>query len=149
MVAAPVGVIARVGHSCNADKLFGAYKVEKLFPHRCQVYKVAALSEIFLRNLQLCHHRCMLNLVEQRSIRLARLEVERTVLCLQNNIAAELSVEVFKLCNGLHYAVFALMIAVNEAAPYDQSAVRGKSFCKHVGSLGMCAVIVAGAGLSF
>ena len=81
-MAAPVGVVANVCHSCNAHKRLRLYKLEKLLPHWCKVYKMNALSEILLCDLQFCHQRCLFHYVENRSVRLSGLEVERSVLAL-------------------------------------------------------------------
>ena len=58
---------------------------------------MGGLSEILLRNLQFGHLRRLRHLVEDGRIGLTGLEVEWTILRLQDNILAELSVTGFEL----------------------------------------------------
>ena len=58
---------------------------------------MSRLSKILLRNLQLSHLRRLRHLVEDGRIGLTGLEVEWTILRLQDNILAELSVAGFEL----------------------------------------------------
>ena len=149
MMAAPVGVVADVGYACYALQFVGRHKGEELLPHRGEICEMDALSEIFLRNLQLRHKRCLLYLVEHRSIRLTRLEVERTVLCLKDYIVAEESVLALELSDSLLHTILALvLVAIHETAPHHDAAVGFQRVGKHIGTIGVCAVIIAGAGLS-
>ena len=67
--------------------------VEELLPHRAEVDEVLRVPEVLLRDLQLGHDRRLRHRAEQRVERLARLEVERAVLHLHDDVRAELAVE--------------------------------------------------------
>ena len=91
---------------------------------------MARLSQIFLCYLQFHHVRGFLNLVEHRAIRLAWLEVERSVLGLKDNIRAELAVEWFELRHRLLHSVFAFVVGtIYKAAPHHNTAIRLQGVC--------------------
>ena len=167
MVTAPVLVQSDVGHAGGPPQFSPCGKctfrsplllegigraleaIEELRPHGAEVDQMAALPEIFLRNLQLGHHRRLLQLVEERAVGLARLEVERAVLDLYDDVLAELPVEGLELVDGLHHAVgVALVIAIDEGAPHDDATVGSHCVGQHVGTLGVRALVVARAGLA-
>ena len=109
-----------------------------------------ALPQVLLGNLQFGHLGGLLHLVEDRSVRLAGLEVERAVFRLQDDVVAELSVESGKLAHGLHHAVLALVLGtVDEGTPHHDTAERLQRVGQHVGSVGMTAPVVERARLSF
>ena len=108
-----------------------------------------ALPKVLLRDLQFGHLRCVLHLVEDGGIGFAWLEVERSVLRLQDDVLAELPVAGFELADGLHHAVFALVLsAIDERAPHDDATVRPQCVGQHVGTVGMRATVVERARLS-
>ena len=59
------------------------------------------MSKILLSNLELNHRLCLLQRTEKRTERLARLKINWTVLYLNDDIVAELSVERHKLLISL------------------------------------------------
>ena len=71
---------------------------------------MARLTEILLRNLQLHHVGCLLNLVEDRTVWLTGLEVQRTILSLQDDIITELTVQWFELRYSLLHTVLTLVV---------------------------------------
>ena len=102
-----------------------------------------------MRNLQLYHVGCADYLVENRAVRLTRLEVERAVLRLQDNILTEQSVQRLELRDGLFYTIFALVVGtIDKAAPHDNAAMRLQGVSQHVGTLGMGTVVVARSRLA-
>ena len=96
MMTTPIGVFSDVGNTSYTFQLLRIDKLEKLFPHGSQIYQMPTLSKVFLRNLQLSHLRCLLDIVENRSIRFTWLEIQRTVLGLQDNIIHKLTIQRFK-----------------------------------------------------
>ena len=149
MVAAPVAVLADVGHTSHASQPLRLYIAEKLLPQGSQVDQVARLSGVLLRNLQLGHIGGLANLVEDGAVWLARLEVERSVLGLQDDILAEIAVQRLELRDGLLHAVFALVVgSIDEATPDDGAAVRLQCVSQHIRTFGVGAVVVARTGLS-
>ena len=110
---------------------------------------MARLAEILLRNLQLGHVGRLANLVEDGAVGLARLEVERSVLGLQDDVRTEFPVEGLELGDGLLHAVFTLVVGtVDKAAPHDDAAEGLQRLGQHVGTVGVRPFVVAGAGLS-
>ena len=109
-----------------------------------------ALTEVFLGNLKFRHHRGLPNLVENRSVWFTGLEVEGTVLCLQDNILTEESVLRLELSYCLLHTVLTLMlVAIDETTPHHNAAIWFEGIGKHIGTVGMSAVVVAGTWLSF
>jgi hypothetical protein len=96
-MAAPVGIQSNICDSSDTHEFLWGYKPEELTPHRCQIDQMSRLSQILLGNLQLCHLRCLTDIIEDGGVRFARLEVERTVLLLQDHVVAELPVKVREL----------------------------------------------------
>src|SRR3546814_1123144 len=80
---------------------------------------------------------------------LARLEIHGAVLDLEDDVGGERAVERLELAIRLPGAVLGIVGRIDEGAPDDDAVVRAKRGGKHVGALGMAAVIVAGAGLAF
>ena len=68
-------------------------EVERLLPHRHQEDRVAALAEVLLGDLQLDRLVGVLQRAEQRRRRLAHLEVDRSVLDLDDDVVVEPAVE--------------------------------------------------------
>ena len=150
MVAAPVGVAAYVCHSRYACHRLRLDVREKLLPHWGEEHEVLAVAKIFLCDLQLRHKRRLLYFVEDWSVRLARLEVERTVLCLEYYVLTELSIDGQELGYRLLYAVFTLvLVAIDEATPHHYAAVGLQGIGKHVGTVGVTTVVVARTRLPF
>ena len=122
-MAAPVAVQADISHTSDTLQLLCRDLLEELLPHGSEVDQVARLSQIFLSDLQFHHVGGLFNLVEDSTVWLTRLEVERSVLGLQDNIRSELPVERFEFADGLLHTVLALMVgSIDEAAPHDDAA---------------------------
>ena len=73
---------------------------------------------------------------EQRTVRLARLEVHGAVLDLDNHVVGKLSVERHELLVGLIGTVAALRI-IHEGTPHHHAIVRLQHPSQHIGSVGM------------
>src|SRR5574344_743015 len=143
-MTAPVGIPADVGYSRNAVETIWTDETEELFPHRCQIYQLTALSCVLLCNLEFHHLGCVMQLVEDRRVRFAWLEVERSILGLQRHIVGKLSVERFKLAHGLHHTVFILVIStIDERTPDNDAPIRFECTCEHVGTLCVRTVIIS------
>ena len=123
--------------------------VEELLPHRRQVHEVVGLAEVLLRDLQLRHQRRLRHRAEQRMERLARLEVERAVLDLDEDVRAELSVERDELRVGALDAIGIDVRVVDEGAPHDDAAVGRERVGEDVGAVRMGAAVVLRPGLPF
>ena len=110
---------------------------------------MARLSQVLLGNLQLHHVGCLLNLVEDRTVWLTGLEVQRTVLGLQNHVVAELAIQGLELRHGLLHAVFTFVVgAIDKATPHHNTLVRLQRISQHIGTIGMRALVIARARLS-
>ena len=150
-MSAPVRVVARIGHSGNAlqSALHRIDIAEKLFPHRSKIDQVERLPGIFLRDLQLSHLGCLCHIVEDRCIRLARLEVKRSVLGLKDDIVVKQPVHGLELRHGLHHTVLAFVVGtIDKRAPDDRAAIGFQRVGEHVRTVGMASVIVSRSGLS-
>ena len=104
-------------------------------------------TQILLRNLELHHHLRLLHGGEQRAIWLARLEVDGTVLDLDNHVVGKLAVQRHKLQAGLVGTIGALG-RIDEGTPHDDALMRLQHLAQHVGTVGMRASEVLGAGLT-
>ena len=90
-----------------------------------------------------------MDVVEDWGIRFTGLEVERTVLRLQDHVVAKLAVEVSELRDSLFHTILTLMLgAIDERAPHDDATERFHRIGQCVGTVGMGAVIVEGTRLS-
>ena len=96
-MTAPVGIITYIADSGNTFQLVRGNEREEFLPHGTKIYKVLTLTGVFLCNLKFRHLIGLLHVVEDRCVWFTWLEVEWTVLALQKNVVAELSVEVFEL----------------------------------------------------
>ena len=102
--------------------------------------KLTAAQENLLR---------LTDIVEDRGVWLTGLEVERTILRLQDHVVSKLSVEVLKLRYSLFHTVFTgVGGSIDERAPHDDASVGSDGFCQHIGTVGMGTVIVEGTWLS-
>ena len=117
-------------------------RVEELLPHRRQVHEVGRLAEVLLRDLQLGHQRRPRHRAEERAERLARLEVERAVLHLHDDVVAEAAVERHELQVGALDAIGIDLRRVDERAPHDDAAVRRDGVGQHVGAVGVRPLVV-------
>ena len=88
-MATPIGVVAHIAHSGNCFEAVGGNKVKEFFPHWGQIDEVFALSCVLLCDLELHSLRRFVHVIEDWSVGFSWLEVERSVLTLQNYIAAE------------------------------------------------------------
>ena len=121
--------------------------VEEFLPHRPQVHEVLRLTEVFLRRLDLRQRGRLLQRAEQRMKRLARLEVNRAVLDLDEDVRTELSVEPGELDVGAFRPVGIDVFVVDERAPDDVSAVLSHGVAEHVGPLRVVPAVVLRARL--
>ena len=111
---------------------------------------MATLPQIFLGDLQLHHIRRLLNLVEDWTIGFARLEVQRPIFGLQDDIIAEQSVQRLKFRNSLFYTILTLVIGtIYKTTPHHNTIKWFQGISQHVGSIGMCTVVVARTRLPF
>ena len=107
------------------------------------------MTQVLLRYLQFGHLLRVLHLVEDGSVRLTWLEVQRAVLRLKDDVRAELPVQLGKLRDGLLYTVFTLMLGtVDKRSPHHDAAIGLQRVGQHVGTVGMSASVVEGTGLS-
>ena len=124
MMSAPVLIQSDIGYTCDTDQFLGFYECEELLPHGCKIDQVPTLTEVFLCNLQFCHLRCFLHVTEDRCVWFAGLEIEWTVLGLQNDVIAEFTIEFSKLTYSLIHAVFTMMFGtIYERAPDDDTLI--------------------------
>ena len=123
--------------------------IEKFFPHRAQVHQMLALPEVFLRRLNFGEHRCLLEGSKQRMKRLARLEIERAVFDLQEDVRAELTVELGEFDVSPLRTVGIDIFIVNERTPNDVAAVRRNGVGQHACAFRMIAAVILRPGLSF
>ena len=81
--------------------------------------------------------------------RLARLEVERAVLHLHEDVVAEAAVERRELQVGALDAIGIDLVVVDEGAPHHDAAVRRDGVGQHVGAVGVRALVVLRPRLAF
>ena len=166
-MAAPVAVVARVGHARDAgerlvveaavddprDRRAGALRegvgLQAFAEEGREEGEIGALAEIFLGDLQLEHLRRARHGAEERVHGLAGLEVDRAVLDLHQHIRPELAVQRLELVVGLLRPVVRDVLVVDERAPHHDAAVRRERVGQHVGAVGMGAAIILRAGLAF
>ena len=154
--AAPVPVRSHVGDAGEALDLLphrrpGAARVgvgaEHLLPQRREERQMGVLAEVFLGDLELHHQRRPGHGAEQWTERLARLEIERPVLYLEQHVLAERAVLRREFIVRLADAVGGDRARVDERPPHHDAAVRGQGIGQHVGAVGMRAAVVLWAGL--
>ena len=142
----PVDVVAHIAHGTYGTQGTRTDVLEELRPHGRQVSQVVGVPQILLRELELHHQVGVLHRREQRTVGFARLEVHRTVLHLHDDVVHELSVERQEFIVRLLGTVIAGG-SIDEGTPHDAVGLQRRS--QHVGSFGMCAMIVTGTGLPF
>ena len=105
-------------------------------------------AEIFLGDLEFHHQRRPGHGAEQRMEGLARLEVDRAVLDLDEDIVAEPAVErlEFRIC--LLVPVLGILGGIDEGPPHQDAAMRGERIRQHVRPFGMGAMIIGRARLA-
>ena len=99
-------------------------------------------TKVLLRDLQFCHYGCRFQAGKQRTIGLARLEIDGSVLDLQDDIVEELPVEGLELLVGLLGTV-GVVGSIDKSAPHDDAFVRLQCLRQHVCPFGMTTTIVA------
>ena len=99
------------------------------------------MTKIFLSDLHLRHHCSVFKLSEQRAERFTRLEVDRTVLDLDDHIVLELAVERYEFKAGLHGSVRGLCV-VYERPPHHDATERCDCVSEHVRAVSMGTAIV-------
>ena len=93
-------------------------------------------TKILLRDLELHHHRGLLQRSEQRTIRLTGLEVDGAVLDLDDHIVGKLTIEGHELLTGLVGTIAALGI-IYEGTPHHDTFMGLQCTCQHIGTIGM------------
>src|ERR1051326_1770593 len=124
-------------------------RVEKLTPHRRQKNEVIREAEILLRDLQLGHHLRPWHHAEERMKRLPRLEVDWSILYLQQHIRRKLSVERLQIFVSRAAAVVTRLLVVDKRAPHDDSMMRRNGSREHVCAVGMRAIVSSWSRLAF
>ena len=149
MVTAPVLVQSDVGHTCYTHQFFWCYVAEELAPHWGEVNQMTALSQILLSNLQLSHLFGVFDVIEDRSVWFAWLEIQRTILRLQYDVVSELAIQWCKLAYSLLNTILTLVCsAIYKAAPHYDTTIRLNSIGQHIGTISMRALIVERTWLS-
>ena len=156
-VATEIGIVAHVCHTCYGTILValevvgivGVFLniVEELLPHRSEETDVVAVSEVFLSNLKLCHLLCLRHSAKEWAVWLTWLEVDRTVLNLDNHVIHKLAVQILELYVSLLCTVWVAW-TIDERTPHDYSAKWLECLGKHVRSVGMSATEVHRSRLS-
>ena len=136
MVATPVGIIADIGHTCHRFQAGGLHKREEFLPHRCEIDQMVGGAEILLGDLELHHHRSLLHRSKQRAIGLTWLEVDGTVLNLDDDVVGKLTVERHKLQTGLICTVWTLR-CIDKGAPHHNTLVGLEHPSQHIGTIGV------------
>ena len=136
MMSAPVGVVANIGHSRHSPKAARPDEGEELAPHRRQIDQVIGRAQILLCDLELHHHRRVAQSREERAVRLPRLEIDRSVFNLNDDIVGKLTIERHKLIVRLIGAVGAFWV-VDESPPHHDALVRFEHSRQHVGPVSM------------
>ena len=154
MAARPVAVRAGVGDPRHAGRERLRHRavpgagVERFLPQRREEHEVGREAEVFLGDLPFEHQAGVRHRAEQRVERLARLEVDRAVLNLDDHVRGELPVERREIVVSLLRAVGRVLVRIDERAPDHHAAVADR-FRHHVRAVGMGTAIVAGPGLAF
>jgi hypothetical protein len=117
-------------------------RLQGLFVERAQIDQVGGEAEVFLGDLELHAEVGLRHGPEQRMERLARLEVDRPVLDLDDDVVAELAVERLELAVALLGAVVGLLVRIDEGPPHHDPAVRPHRVGQHVGPVDMGAAVV-------
>ena len=100
------------------------------------------VSEVLLRDLQLDDVRCLRHRAEHRVVRLARHEVQRAVLGLDEDVVAERPVERHELHVRALDAIGIDVRVVDECTPHHDAAVRLHRVRQQVGAVGVRARVV-------
>src|SRR2546430_14452650 len=93
-------------------------------PHRSKEREMRVLTEVLLGDLNFHHQRGPGHGAEQGMERLARLEVERYVLLLEQHVVAEHAVERDEFIVRMAHAVAGGLASVDESQPHKEDAVR-------------------------
>src|ERR1043165_7675943 len=93
--------------------------VQELLPHRAEINEMLCLAEVLLRGLNFGNDRSLFHRTKQRMKRLAWLKINRTVLHLQRDVGAELSVEQCELEVSPFGAIWINVFVINKRAPDD------------------------------
>ena len=124
-------------------------EIKNFFPHRRKKTQMPLLPGIFLRDLQLDGLVCFFQAAEERRNRFAHLEINRPMFDLDDYVVVELAVKRMKIVVGgpgpivLGIGPIEMMV-VNKRAIKDDSVVRRKGACNHVGGIGRRAAIRRG-----
>ena len=124
-------------------------RLQRLFEQRREIHEMRGEAEIFLRDLHFEHQRRFRHGAEQRMERLARLEVDRSVLHLQQHVVAKLPIERHELGVRLLRAVIGLLVRVHERAPHHHATVRRQRIGQHVRAVRVGAAVVLRTRLPF
>ena len=156
MRSAPVAIRTDVSHAChsrrkdhfrNGSAATGSI-VQHFLPHGCKEGQMAREAEIFLRDLRFEHQLRIRHRAEHRMKRLARLEVDRAVLHLDDHIVGKLPVQRHEFAIRLLGPVGFVFSGVNEGAPDHRTPI-ANGFGEHIGTISVATPIVLRAGLPF
>src|SRR5580704_3836849 len=129
-------------------------EVEDFLPHWREENDVVLLACVFLRDLEFDRFIGFLEAAEEWRNRFARLEVDRAVFDLDDDVVVELAVERMKIVVGGFGAVVLRivpveMVVVDEGAIEDEAGVRLQRFGNDVSGVGWRAVIGRWAETAF
>ena len=147
MVSAPVHIVTDIGNTCHRLQTGGLHEREELLPHRREIHQMVRGAKILLRDLELDHHRGLLQGSEQRAVGLTGLEVDGTIFDLDNHIVGKLTIEGHELLTGLVGTIAALGV-IHEGTPHHDSFVGLQCTSQHIGTIGMRTSEVHRTGLS-
>src|SRR6266404_2161683 len=123
--------------------------VEDFTPHLGQKNEMVGEAEIFLGDLELRHQLRFGHCSEKRMKRLAWLEVNRTILDLQENVSGKLPVEGLEIVVGRRCSIVVGLRVIDKSTPDYDTLMRSKSGGQHVGAVYMTAIVGARTRLAF
>src|SRR5262245_27046385 len=106
-------------------------------------------TEILLCDLHLRHYLRVRHGAEDWMKGFARLEIDWSILHLQQDVWSKLAVEWMQVLVCRPSAVVAGLHVVNKSAPHHDAVMRCDCRCKHVRAVSMCAVVSSWTRLAF
>src|SRR6478672_11263662 len=80
--------------------------------------------------------------------RLSWLKIDRPVLYLDQYILSELAIQRFEFFIGLLETIGGRFIAVYKGTPHHNAMMRGHCIRQHIGTIGMCSLVILWSWLS-
>ena len=133
----------------GAFALFVSIRLKDLFEQCTQIYQMACMSEVLLRDLKFQRERRVGHTAEQRMERFAWLEVYGTVLGLYEDIVGKLAIQRLKLVVSGYHTVYMTFVLIDKCPPEYNSSIRLQCFGKHICTVGMRTAVILGTGLTF